>query len=61
MLTFFHPGSRIQGSKMYPIPDPDPQHCCTGYYHTLYRYLGGKFELSGLVLSAWKLIIAIHI
>jgi hypothetical protein len=29
MLTFFHPGSRIQGSKMHParIPDPDPQHC----------------------------------
>jgi hypothetical protein len=22
MLTFFHPGSRIQGSKRYPIPDP---------------------------------------
>jgi hypothetical protein len=22
MLTFSHPGSRIQGSKMHPIPDP---------------------------------------
>jgi hypothetical protein len=22
MLTFSHPGSRIQGSKRYPIPDP---------------------------------------
>ncbi len=22
-----HPGSRIQGSKRYRIPDPDPQHC----------------------------------
>jgi hypothetical protein len=22
MLTFFHPGSRIQGSKRHPIPDP---------------------------------------
>ncbi len=22
MLTYFHPGSRIQGSKRYPIPDP---------------------------------------
>ncbi len=22
-----HPGSRIQGSKMHRIPDPDPQHC----------------------------------
>jgi hypothetical protein len=22
MLTFSHPGSRIQGSKKYPIPDP---------------------------------------
>jgi hypothetical protein len=21
-LTFSHPGSRIQGSKRYPIPDP---------------------------------------
>jgi hypothetical protein len=21
------PGSRIQGSKRYRIPDPDPQHC----------------------------------
>jgi hypothetical protein len=29
MLTFSHPGSRIQGSKRHPIPDPDPdpQHC----------------------------------
>jgi hypothetical protein len=26
MLTFSHPGSRIQGSKRNPIPDPDPQH-----------------------------------
>jgi hypothetical protein len=26
MLTFSHPGSRIQGSKRHPIPDPDPQH-----------------------------------
>ncbi len=25
MLTFSHPGSRIQRSKRYPIPDPDPQ------------------------------------
>ncbi len=22
MLTFSHPGSRIQGSKRHPIPDP---------------------------------------
>jgi hypothetical protein len=22
MLTFYHPGSRIQGSKRHPIPDP---------------------------------------
>ena len=29
MLTFSHPGSRIQGSKKHPIPDPDPQHCPT--------------------------------
>ncbi len=29
MLTFSHPGSRIQGSKSTQsrIPDPDPQHC----------------------------------
>jgi hypothetical protein len=27
MLNFSHPGSRIQGSKRHPIPDPDPQHC----------------------------------
>jgi hypothetical protein len=27
MLSFSHPGSRIQGSKRHPIPDPDPQHC----------------------------------
>ncbi len=27
MLTFSHPGSRIQGSKSHPITDPDPQHC----------------------------------
>ncbi len=26
MLTFSHPGSRIQGVKKHPIPDPDPQH-----------------------------------
>jgi hypothetical protein len=26
MLTFSHPGSRIQGSKRHPIPYPDPQH-----------------------------------
>ena len=26
MLAFSHPGSRIQGSKRHPIPDPDPQH-----------------------------------
>jgi hypothetical protein len=25
MLTFSHPGSRIEGSKRHPIPDP--QHC----------------------------------
>jgi hypothetical protein len=30
MLTFSHPGFRIQGSKRYPIPDPDPQHCLHG-------------------------------
>jgi hypothetical protein len=28
VLTFSHAGSRIQGSKRHPIPDPDPQHCC---------------------------------
>ncbi len=27
ILIFTHPGSRIQGSKMHRIPDPDPQHC----------------------------------
>ncbi len=26
MLTFYPPGSRIQGSKRHRIPDPDPQH-----------------------------------
>ena len=26
ILTFSYPGSRIQGSKRQPIPDPDPQH-----------------------------------
>ncbi len=31
MLTFSHPGSRIQGSKRHPIPDPDPQHCPTNW------------------------------
>ncbi len=27
MIRVIHPGSRIQGSKRHPIPDPDPQHC----------------------------------
>ncbi len=30
MLTFSHPGSRIQGAKRHQIPDPDPQHCKGG-------------------------------
>jgi hypothetical protein len=32
MLTFSHPGSRIQGSKRHPIPDPDPQHWYSSFF-----------------------------
>jgi hypothetical protein len=37
MLTFSHPGFRIQGSKRHPIPDLDPQHWKKLYF--MYKFI----------------------
>jgi hypothetical protein len=42
MLTFFHPVSRIQGSKRRPIPDPDPQHCIQQFLTTVRDIINSK-------------------
>jgi hypothetical protein len=41
MLTFSHPGSRIQGPKgtQSRIPNPDPQHCRKLYYFSFFCFL----------------------
>ncbi len=49
ILIFTHPGSRIQGSKRYRIPDPNPQH----WYQNKFLWQV-KILVDGVALCTFK-------